>query len=105
MADDELSDLMERLLIKKYSRDECLAALRGQQVPQALGLSLLRLCTVRGIRHHPGFGHELRGVSPEFTRALNARSIMRNSIPDLDASRQEEIPYCVWHLQTTSEAI
>ena len=61
-------------------------------------VSFRRYC---GIRYNPGFGHELRGVSSEFTRALNARSIMSNSVPEIDAP--EDVPYCIWHPQTASE--
>ncbi|KAH8910646.1 hypothetical protein BR93DRAFT_923352 [Coniochaeta sp. PMI_546] len=67
----------------------------------ALGLTLMRLCLVRGIRYHRGFGEELRGVLPEFTRALNARSIMSGVIPEM--SRPDEFPYCIWHPETASE--
>jgi hypothetical protein len=104
MASNGLSDLMQRMRIYEFNRDECLAAMRGQQIPKALGLQLSRLCTIRGIRYHPDFGHELRGVSPEFTRALNAQSIINNLIPDLQLSHPEEIPYCIWYPRTASEA-
>jgi hypothetical protein len=35
---------------------------------------------------------ELRGYLPEFTRAFNARAIMSNRIPDMEAA--EDFPYC-----------
>jgi hypothetical protein len=93
--------IAERLLIRKYDIHDCLAALRGLRVPTALGLPLVRRCVVRGIRYHTGFGEELQGVLPEFTRALNARRIMGNTIPDM--GNPEEMPYCIWHPQTASE--
>lgn len=95
------TSLKERLHIKEYSRRACLAALHGEKVPHALGHPLHRLCMIRGIRYHPGFGNELRGVLPVFTRALNARSIMSNAIPDIESS--DDVPYCIWHPATASE--
>ena len=64
-------------------------------------MKLLRLCTIRVIRYHTDFGHELREILPEFNRDQNARNIMSNIISDLDA--QEEAPYCIWLPQTVSE--
>ena len=61
----------------------------------ALGLKVQRFAVIRGIRHHDGFAHELRGVAPEFTRALNARAIMSGVIPEINDS--SEIPYCIWY--------
>ena len=69
---------MDRLLVHKYDEEDCLAAIHGQRLPMALGLPLVRLCVVRGIRYHPGFAEELYGLDPLFTRALNARRIMSN---------------------------
>ncbi|KAB8356344.1 hypothetical protein FH972_023928 [Carpinus fangiana] len=91
----------QRLLLARYSRDACLAALRGEAVPHALGDPVHRLCVIRGIRYHPSFGSELHGVLPVFTRALNARSIMSNVIPDFDSP--DAVPYCIWHPQVASE--
>jgi hypothetical protein len=93
--------LEERLRITKYSRSECSAAIRGEEVPHALGHPLHRLCVIRGISYHYGFGNELRGLLPAFTRALNARSIMSNVIPELESP--DTVPYCIWHPETASE--
>ena len=102
MAEDSVqAGLEDRLDIEQYSRAACLAAIRGEKVPHALGQPLHIFCIVRGIRYHPGFGHELRGVLPIFTRALNARSIMSNVIPNLESP--DEVPYCIWHPVTASE--
>lgn len=90
-----------RLKIKKYSSDECNAAIHGQQIPVALGYELNRLSVIRGIRHYHGFAQELRGVTPEFTRALNARDIMTGIIPTM--SEPDEIPYCIWHPDVPDE--
>lgn len=46
---------IERLSIKEFSRKDAVAAIAGERIP-ALGLPLLRLCTIRGIRYHDGFG-------------------------------------------------
>lgn len=90
-----------RLKIKKYSSEVCDAAIHGQQVPAALGYELTRLSVIRGIRHHYGFAQELRGVTPEFTRALNARDIMSGVIPTI--SHPDETPYCIWHPDIPTE--
>lgn len=103
-AANQTSGLMERLSIKEYNADDCLASIRGERLPHAMGLSLTRLCVVRGIRYHHGFAQELRGTSDEFTRALNARSIMSNIVPDMNPDRPEEFPYCIWHPDVASEA-
>ncbi|GAB7350065.1 hypothetical protein MBLNU459_g0734t1 [Dothideomycetes sp. NU459] len=95
------ASLKDRLLIANFSRKACLAALRGKDIPHALGHPVHRLCVVRGIRYHYGFGDELRGVLPIFTRALNARSIMSNVVPSFQSP--DEIPYCIWHPETASE--
>ncbi|PLB51184.1 hypothetical protein P170DRAFT_406883 [Aspergillus steynii IBT 23096] len=90
--------------IKKqfYDEEDCLLATRGQKIPQGLALTINQLCVVRGIRYHPGFATELYGVRPQFTRALNARSIMSNAIPEM--TEPEDFPYCIWYPETATEA-
>ncbi|KAJ5159362.1 uncharacterized protein N7482_006366 [Penicillium canariense] len=85
----------KRLKITLYNEDDCNGAIRGQKIPGGLGLKVQRFAVIRGIRHHDGFAHELRGVAPEFTRALNARAIMSGVIPEINDS--SEIPYCIWY--------
>ncbi|KAJ9615590.1 hypothetical protein H2200_001665 [Cladophialophora chaetospira] len=98
----ELTDqFTESLKIKKFDQHECLSALRGEAVPKALGFESTQLCVVRGILHYPGFGSALHNVTPRITRALNARSIMSDIIPDMTA--QEDFPYCIWYPQTARE--
>ncbi|KAB5571727.1 hypothetical protein GE09DRAFT_1282248 [Coniochaeta sp. 2T2.1] len=90
---------------KVYSNGMCVAALRGEKVPAAaadLGtLSYaVKLCILRGIRHHHGFGMELHDPGPDyscFRRALNARAIMSDAIPDIDilARRYPQMRYQV----------
>ncbi|KAF7528649.1 hypothetical protein PCG10_010184 [Penicillium crustosum] len=70
--------LEKRLGITRYNRDDCNAAIRGQKIPRGLGLKVQRFAVIRGIRHHNGFAHELRGVVPEFTRALKDKRAMYN---------------------------
>lgn len=96
------NDIRNRLRLFKYDRNACKAAINGEKIPHALGLPLTRHCVVRGIRYHHGFGEELRGTLPKFTRALNARSIMSNHIPVMD--NDKEFPYCIWYPQAASEA-
>lgn len=63
------------------------------------------LCVLHGIRHHHGFAAELLPGSaeqdPVFARALHARSIMSNDIPDI--SDAEEFPYCIWYPDIATE--
>ncbi len=96
------STMKERLYIKKYDAHDCLLAIRGEKIPTALGLNVTRLCVIRGIRYHAGFGEELRGLLPEFTRTLNARRIMSGEVADMTAP--DEFPYCIWHPDTAPEA-
>ncbi|KUJ20369.1 uncharacterized protein LY89DRAFT_682112 [Mollisia scopiformis] len=103
MADNNVPVISARLSMQKYTVDACRAAIRGEMVPVALGLELSRLCVIRGMRYHTGFAKELHGTLPEFTRALNARAIMSNTIPDMDGSL-EETPYCIWHPEVASES-
>lgn len=60
---------------------------------------------LRGIRHHHGFAAELLPGSaeqdPVFARALHARAIMSNEIPDISAA--EEFPYCIWYPDVATE--
>ncbi len=79
----------------KYDPGDCQAAIEGSRIPKTFDEDVHRLCTIRGIRHHYGFAQELRGVSPDFTRALNARDIMSGIIPIM--STPEEVPYCFWY--------
>lgn len=96
------AELHARLSNKRYDPDACRDAIRGVSVPKGLGHRLHQLCIVRGIRYHDGFAEELYGVLPLFTRALNARKIMSNVVPDgLDDA--QHVPYCIWHPQLASE--
>lgn len=93
--------LEERFRDEVYNADDLNTALRGERVPDALGLEVSHLCVIHGIRHHYGFAQELRGVRPEFTRALNASDIMIGIIPEMN--QREDIPYCIWHPDILSE--
>ncbi|KZF19540.1 MATE efflux family protein [Xylona heveae TC161] len=85
-----------------WNLEDWRSAIHGKQVPCALGRPTPRYCVIRGIRYNPGFAKELHGVLPEFTRALNARSIMSNSIPDMN--HPDDFPYCIWHPEVATEA-
>ncbi|KAF9692049.1 hypothetical protein EKO04_010166 [Ascochyta lentis] len=76
-------------------------ALNGVAIPKFLGLEVVQRCVIRGIRYHDHFAAELRGLTPQFTRALNAQAIMNNRVPDMQAP--EEFPYCIWHPRTPSQ--
>ncbi|PYI07390.1 hypothetical protein BO78DRAFT_443301 [Aspergillus sclerotiicarbonarius CBS 121057] len=59
---------------------------------------------MRGIRYHPGFATELQCQYDKhglFTRALNARRIMSNEIPEM--SDERDTPYCIWYPETATE--
>lgn len=108
VVDSEAASLSERLhsnKLESWKREKRIfgAAIRGEGVPQNLGLPLARLCVVRGIRYHHGFAQELHGTLDLFTRPLDARSIMSNFIPDMDPERPGEFSYYIWHPQVTSE--
>ena len=86
-------------------RRRCSAAIRGEKLPHALASPTTRLCIIRGIHYHPDFATELYSQDkeyPEFTRALNARSIMSGTIPNMN--EPHEFPYCIWHPDIASEA-
>ena len=100
--------MSDRLRSRVFSMDEARAAIRGQLIPSSLARHVTQYSVVHGIRHHPefatGVAAVLRGSLPLFTRALNARAIMSNQIPDMDpADRPEELPYCIWHPEVPSE--
>lgn len=69
---------------------------------------------VRGIRYHNAFALKLQKQQEESTdanrfralvwRALNARAIMSNRIPDMGDGEENDFPYCFWHPQVPSEA-
>ncbi|OQE36002.1 hypothetical protein PENCOP_c012G08868 [Penicillium coprophilum] len=78
-----------------------LAAIQGKRVPDEPTSQPARLCVVRGIRTHDGFAQELHGRLPEFTRALNARAIMSNRVPNMESP--DDFPYCFWHPDIPTE--
>ncbi|KAL1879293.1 hypothetical protein Daus18300_001873 [Diaporthe australafricana] len=93
---------------KIYSNKICKAALRGQKLPAkdpSRMSHVTGLCVLRGIRHHHGFAAELLlGSAAQdhvFARALHARAIMSNEIPDISAAN--EFPYCIWYPDTATE--
>lgn len=102
--------IAERLRMDTFSAKECRAAIRGENLPLAFGLPLTQLCIIRGIRYQKDaipdeFAKELYGAHPLFSRALNARRIMSDSLHLLpDILTPEETPYCIWHPRTASES-
>lgn len=99
MASDELS---ARLAKHDVDLASCISAMRGEQVPWALGSPLTQLCLVRGMRYHTGFALELQSATPTLVRAWNARRIMSNEVPDMTCP--EHIPYCIWHPDVATES-
>ncbi|TWU73480.1 hypothetical protein ED733_000588 [Metarhizium rileyi] len=110
MADDspqppcEVS-LSQRLRSRKFIGQEAVDAIHGRKLPFHLGRPLVRYCIVRGIRHHLDFAQgeasALKELLPIFTKAINARLIMSNQVPDMQT--REEMPYCIWHPDIPSE--
>ncbi|KAI8161337.1 hypothetical protein KHU50_008302, partial [Colletotrichum sp. SAR 10_65] len=100
-------DLEQRVRSHRYIHADAVAAFEGKRLPRDLGRELTRLCVVRGIRFHADFcfgpAAVLRGSLPLFTRALNARAIMSNRIPDMDPDQPEDMPYCIWFPDLPSE--
>jgi len=92
---DQKSQYKQRMQDMRFHSQACEDAIAGRKLPEYLGSRVIQLCVIRGIRYHAGFGRELNGLTPAFTRALNAQDIMNNRIPDM--STPEEIPYCIWH--------
>ncbi len=92
----------------EYTRNECVAALRGVRLPSDVATAPwdVKLCVLHGIRYHPAFAAEIRphlaGLPVEFTRVVNARTIMSNEIPDMEGP--DQIPYCIWHPDVALEA-
>lgn len=91
-----------RFTSKYYDKEECILAIKGQKIPQALGRKVTQLCAIRGIRQHEGFATELHSSLPCFTRALNARQIMSNMVPYME--QPEDFPYCIWYPDIAEEA-
>jgi hypothetical protein len=83
--------------------DEAVPALLGREIPTGSSLQdeYIRACLIHGIRHHLGFAQNLHGTASDITRALNARSIMSNIIPDI--AKPNETPYCIWHPDIATE--
>ncbi|OAA61501.1 hypothetical protein ISF_05580 [Cordyceps fumosorosea ARSEF 2679] len=108
MADSNPAALRQRLRDLSFSLPAAHEALRGVAVPSALGRRATRLCVIRGIRHHAAFActpeaQALRAW-PEFARALNARAIMSDAIPDMAGDGDgDEVPYCIWYPETAAE--
>ncbi len=106
MADNIPATLRERLCTLAFSDTAARDAIRGVAVPNALGRRAMRLCVIRGIRYHEAFARgpqtQTLRAWPEFARALNARAIMSNSVPDMTISG-DDVPYCIWHPDTAAE--
>ncbi|KGQ09459.1 hypothetical protein BBAD15_g5206 [Beauveria bassiana D1-5] len=105
MADNIPATLRQRLRAMTFSASEARDAIRGVAVPDTLGRRVMRLCVIRGIRYHEEFAQSRQAQAlrawPEFARALNARAIMSNSVPDM--ARDDDVPYCIWHPDTATE--
>ncbi|RSL88922.1 hypothetical protein CEP51_001473 [Fusarium floridanum] len=96
MLREELLKLREDL--RQLDFDVLKAAIRGEVVPQDLSHDVTIRCLVSGIRHHDGFAEELRGKTQHESviRALNARAIMSNRLPEPHPPARE-LPYCFWY--------
>jgi hypothetical protein len=105
MASHENSESFPSRL-EPYARAQCLAAIRGQSLPDPGLLTTLEKAiwsVIRGIRHHIEFANSERVValcgdaeSPHWARARNARLIMSNVVPD-SMEAPDQYPYCIWY--------
>ncbi|KAJ5096801.1 hypothetical protein N7456_007522 [Penicillium angulare] len=93
----------EFIPVPEYDIDQCVAAMKGEKIPDDLNCFWHRRAVIRGIRTSLQFA-----ISPaitnicsgndsahQFARARNARLIMSNIIPDIKGPRTE--PYCIWY--------
>lgn len=78
-----------------------LAAIQGKRIPDDPTNQIAQLFVARGIRIHDDLARELHGHLPEFTRALNARAIMSNRVPNIKSP--DDFPYCFWHPDIPAE--
>jgi hypothetical protein len=106
----EPKSLPQRLASHTHDRDDVLSAMHEKKLSEHLGYHLMKLAVICGILRSPSFAEGeaavLHGLPehPEFTRALNARAIMSNRVPDMDPeTRPEELPYCIWYPDVASE--
>jgi len=88
--------------LRSNNKDLQLSAICGERVPEDTEDATTRLSIIRGIRYYFGFAKELHGTYAPFTRALNARSIMSDVIPDM--IHPGHFPYCIWHPEAASAA-
>lgn len=100
LSNESTLSLAQRLQLFKFTRTSLHEAGNGKRVPLQLGSGQAQTSVIRGIRHHDGFGTDLRGYAP-FDRALNARAIMSNRIPDINDISQ--VPYCIWYPEVARE--
>jgi hypothetical protein len=95
-----------------FSREQCILAMRGESLPRDCIITSddikAKLSIIRGIRYHISFANSPEVIQlykddkfPSFARARNARLIMSNVIPSIDAS--EHFPYCIWHPEFATE--
>ncbi|KAK3938334.1 hypothetical protein QBC46DRAFT_441086 [Diplogelasinospora grovesii] len=105
-------EVLRRLRNPAFTMEAARRAVAGQELPEGLARRVLRLCVIRGIRYHDAFAqdsakvlHDLLPKLPEFKRALNARAIMSNRIPDMspDSDFAGDMPYCIWHPEVATE--
>lgn len=90
---------------------QCVAAIRGEKVPEERDGTYARASLIRGIRCHFSFAEsqavkDICATCPEFARARNARLIMSNVIPgpeDMTDSNKTRQPYCIWHPDLATE--
>ncbi|CEJ85890.1 hypothetical protein VHEMI03948 [[Torrubiella] hemipterigena] len=99
------ASLLERLNSEVFNHDEAVDAVHGRKLPQDLGVPTVRYCVIRGLRHHLDFAVVNASTFEKgpamFKKAVNARLIMSNKIPDMDGP--EDRPYCIWHPDLPSE--
>lgn len=90
----------EFIPVPEYDIDQCVAAMKGEKIPDDLNCFWHRRAVIRGIRTSLQFAispeiTEVCSSNDQFARARNARLIMSGIIPDIKIPMTE--PYCIWY--------
>ncbi|KAJ5219932.1 hypothetical protein N7468_009136 [Penicillium chermesinum] len=93
----------------EYDMEQCVAAMKGKEIPNDLSSFWHRRAVIRGIRDSLEFAQSPAVIelcarddshAHQFARARNARLIMSDIIPDMDDSATQ--PYCIWYPELAS---
>ena len=124
-GDSDSSETSSSSIIEYNIDEECDPIIRGDVVPEPknykYGLTsrnsrdtnAIRRSLIHAIRNHLSYANlpsviELCGdvADPRdsvFAKARHACLIMSNTIPELDASKPDQVPYCIWYPRVATE--